>query len=109
MSLHVVLAHDGPPLDLDVTLPAGEIVGLVGPSGSGKTSILRCIAGLLRPRRGHIALAHDTWLDTAKALDRPTRERPIGYVSQHYGLFPHLTALGNVACSLSHLAPAERA
>ena len=108
MSLAIRLRHDGPPLDLDVVLPSGGIVGLVGPSGSGKTSILRCIAGLLRPRQGHVALAHDTWLDTAKGIDRPTRARPIGYVSQHYGLFPHLTALGNVACSLAHLPPAER-
>jgi molybdate transport system ATP-binding protein len=108
VSLALKLGHDGPPLDLDVTLPAGEIVGIVGPSGSGKTSILRCIAGLLRPRHGHIALGGDVWLDSARGVDRPTRERPIGYVAQSYGLFPHLTALGNVACSLSHMAPEER-
>jgi len=85
--------------------PAGEIVGIVGPSGSGKTSLLRAIAGLLRPRRGRVAFDHDVWLDTAHGIDRPTRQRPIGYVSQHYGLFPHLTALENVACSLLDSRP----
>jgi len=108
MSLRIALGHDGPPLDLDLALPAGEIVGIVGPSGSGKTSLLRAIAGLLRPRRGRIAFDHDVWLDTAHGIDRPTRRRPIGYVSQHYGLFPHLTALENVACSLLDQPPAER-
>jgi molybdate transport system ATP-binding protein len=108
MSLVLALRHDAPPLDVEVALPAGEIVGIVGPSGSGKTSLLRCIAGLLRPRSGHVALDGGVWLDTARSVNRPTRERPIGYVSQHYGLFPHLTALANVACSLSHLPPRER-
>ncbi len=109
MSLAIALTHDGPPLDVDVTLPTGEIVAIVGPSGSGKTSLLRCVAGLLRPRRGHVALAGEAWLDTGRGIDRPTRARPLGFVSQHYGLFPHLTAAGNVACSLTHLPAAERA
>src|SRR5512139_2645315 len=108
MNLALSVAHDAPPLDLDLRLPAGEIVAIVGPSGSGKTSLLRAIAGLLPPRRGRIALGHDVWVDTAHGLARPTRDRPIGYVSQHYGLFPHLTALENVACSLLDLPHAER-
>jgi molybdate transport system ATP-binding protein len=108
MNLALSVAHDAPPLDLDLRLPAGEIVAIVGPSGSGKTSLLRAIAGLLPPRRGRIALGHDVWVDTAHGLARPTRDRPIGYVSQHYGLFPHLTALENVACSLLDLPYPER-
>jgi molybdate transport system ATP-binding protein len=108
MSLRITLGHDAPPLELDLALPVGEIVGIVGPSGSGKTSLLRAIAGLLPPRRGRIALGHDVWFDSAHGVAHPTRERPIGYVSQHYGLFPHLTALENITCSLLHLPPAER-
>ncbi len=108
MTLELQIAHDGPPLDLDVELPEREIVAVVGPSGSGKTSLLRTVAGLLRPRRGRIALGGDVWFDAAAGVARSTRERPIGYVSQHYGLFPHLTALANVECSLTHLPSDER-
>ena len=108
MSLALAIGHGSPPLHLAVELPEGEIVAVVGPSGSGKTSLLRAIAGLLAPRRGRIALGGDVWLDTEAGVARATRERPIGYVSQHYGLFPHLSALDNVACSLSRLPAAER-
>jgi molybdate transport system ATP-binding protein len=108
LTLAIAVTHDAPPLDLALELPESEIVAIVGPSGSGKTSLLRVVAGLLSPARGRIALAGDPWLDTDARIARATRERPIGYVSQRYGLFPHLTALRNVEASLTHLAPAER-
>ena len=108
MSLALAVRHDGPPLELDLALPTSRIVAIVGPSGSGKTSLLRAIAGLLSPRDGRIALDDQVWFDRAAGVDRPTRERPIGFVSQRYGLFPHLSALDNVATSLLHMAPVER-
>jgi len=108
VTLSIAVAHDAPPLDLALALPEGAITGIVGPSGSGKTSLLRVVAGLLAPSRGRIALGEDVWLDSARGVARPTRERPIGYVSQHYGLFPHLSALGNVAAALTHLPARER-
>lgn len=108
MSFALSLVHDGPVLALDIALPEGEVIAIVGPSGSGKTSVLRAIAGLLAPNRGRIALGDDVWLDTSRRIARPTRARPIGYVSQHYGLFPHLSALANVACSLTHLPQQAR-
>lgn len=106
MSLTLDLRHDGPPLDFRAEIPEGRITALVGPSGSGKTSILRAIAGLLRLSYARIALGGERWDDTG--LHRLTRERPIGFVPQHYGLFPHMTAIRNVEAALTHLANRER-
>jgi molybdate transport system ATP-binding protein len=100
-TLSVDLRHDGPPLDFRAEIPAGRITALVGPSGSGKTSILRAIAGLFRVRQSRIALGPDTWDDGN--THRATRDRPIGFVPQQYGLFPHMTVLANVEAALGHL------
>jgi molybdate transport system ATP-binding protein len=108
MALALAIRHAVPALDVDVSLPAGGIVAIVGPSGSGKTSLLRAIAGLIAPKAGHIALGADCWLDSAAGISRATRHRPIGYVSQHYGLFPHLSALRNVEAALMHVPRAAR-
>lgn len=106
MSLQLDLRHDAPRLEFTAAIPEGRITALVGPSGSGKTSILRAIAGLLRPRHARIALRDDVW--DSDSTHRLTRERPIGFVSQHYGLFPHLSVQGNVEAALVHLPPAAR-
>jgi molybdate transport system ATP-binding protein len=103
MTLEVDLRHDGPPLDFRASIPAGRITALVGPSGSGKTSILRAIAGLIRLREARIAFEAHTWNEAGMHL--PTRERSIGFVPQQYGLFPHMTVLGNVEAALGHLRP----
>jgi molybdate transport system ATP-binding protein len=88
--------------------PAG-ITALFGPSGSGKTLTLRCIAGLLRPDRGRIALGQRVLYDGAAGALVPTRDRRIGYVFQHYALFPHLGAAANVGYGLHDLSPRDRA
>jgi molybdate transport system ATP-binding protein len=78
---------------LDVTLTAspGDVVALLGPNGAGKTTALRALAGLLPLADGHL------YLD-GKELHRMRPEmRPVGVVFQDYLLFPHLTALDNVA------------
>ncbi|AJP05538.1 ABC transporter ATP-binding protein [Streptomyces cyaneogriseus subsp. noncyanogenus] len=78
---------------LDVTLTAapGDVVALLGPNGAGKTTALRALAGLLPLTDGHLRL-------DGAALDRtPPESRPVGVVFQDYLLFPHLSALDNVA------------
>ncbi|MBL1084578.1 ABC transporter ATP-binding protein [Streptomyces actinomycinicus] len=78
---------------LDVTLTAapGDVVALLGPNGAGKTTALRALAGLVPLTGGHLRL------DGAE-LDRMSPEsRPVGVVFQDYLLFPHLSALDNVA------------
>ncbi|MFE9096982.1 ATP-binding cassette domain-containing protein [Streptomyces sp. NPDC007264] len=78
---------------LDVALAAapGDVVALLGPNGAGKTTALRALAGLVPLSGGHLRLDGVT-------LDRtPPESRPVGVVFQDYLLFPHLTALDNVA------------
>jgi molybdate transport system ATP-binding protein len=83
---------------LELALSAGrETVALVGPSGAGKTTVLRAIAGLLRPDEGRIAHDGEAWLDTAAGIDLPPQRRSVGLVFQDYALFPHMTVRENVA------------
>ncbi|HEU5371974.1 MAG TPA: ABC transporter ATP-binding protein [Gaiellaceae bacterium] len=81
--------------DLELSLSVEGTVALVGPSGAGKSTVLRAVAGLLRPAAGRIALGDEVWFD-ARTWRRP-EERPVGMLFQHYALFPHLTVRGNVA------------
>ncbi|MGH3023575.1 MAG: ABC transporter ATP-binding protein [Gaiellaceae bacterium] len=96
-SLYVSLAHPLRSFRLELELELGrETVALVGPSGAGKTSVLRAIAGLLRPVRGRIALGGEAWFDSEAKLDVPPERRSVGLVFQEYALFPHLTVAENV-------------
>ena len=83
---------------LELALAIGrETFALVGPSGAGKTSVLRAVAGLLRPERGRIALEGRLLFDAAARIDRPPEERRVGFVFQEYALFPHMTVEQNVS------------
>ena len=97
-TLRVRLSHPLRAFALDLALVAGsETVGLVGPSGAGKTTVLRAIAGLVRPRSGRIEAGGGVWLDTEAGIDVPPERRSVGLVFQEYALFPHLTVAQNVA------------
>lgn len=84
-------------LRLDLEVDEGETVALVGPSGAGKTTVLRCIAGAVRPGAGRIALGERVLFDRAERIDLPPEDRRVGYVFQEYALFPHMTVRQNVA------------
>ncbi len=90
-------------LEVGLSVEPGECLALVGPSGAGKSSVLRAIAGLLRPERGMIEADGEVWLDAANGVDLEPERRSCGYLFQTYALFPHLCAWRNVAFSLSGL------
>ncbi|MFM9140458.1 MAG: ABC transporter ATP-binding protein [Solirubrobacterales bacterium] len=94
-------------LELDASFGVGadETLALLGPSGAGKSTILRVVAGLLRPAEGRVTLAGRTLLDTGSGVDLPPEERGVGMVFQDYALFPHMTVLENVAFADRELAP----
>jgi polar amino acid transport system ATP-binding protein len=91
--------------ELDLTVQAGEHVALIGPSGSGKTTVLRVLMGLERPDRGRVEIAGQSlWHSKRRgelvpASDKHIRtvSRHVGMVFQQFNLFPHMTALENVA------------
>ncbi len=80
--------------DLNLDIPAGELVALLGPSGSGKTTLLRIIAGLEVPDSGSVHFHGEDATGTG------VRERRVGFVFQHYALFGHMTVFENVAFGL---------
>ncbi len=88
---------------------ASSRLALFGASGSGKSLTLEAIAGLLTPGRGHIRVGGTPLFDSARRIDLKPQRRRIGYVAQGYHLFPHLTALQNVAYSFRKGSGRERA
>ena len=94
---------------LDVTFVAEPgVTILFGASGSGKTTILRCVAGLVRPDGGRVAIGDRALFDANAGIDVPVPARHIGYVFQQLALFPHLTVADNIGYGLADLARGER-
>jgi molybdate transport system ATP-binding protein len=79
---------------------ANETVAIVGPNGAGKTTLLRCVAGLARMDAGHVTLAGRTLDDVTRGYHVEPARRRLGMVFQDYLLFPHRSALDNVAYGL---------
>jgi molybdate transport system ATP-binding protein len=87
-------------LDLGFSAEVGKTTVLLGESGAGKSTVLRLLAGLLHPERGHISLEGVIYFDSERRIAIPPQERPFGYVFQDYALFPHLSVFENVAFGL---------
>ncbi|MFC9086403.1 ABC transporter ATP-binding protein [Nocardiopsis dassonvillei] len=95
-------------LEASLTVRPGEILALLGPNGAGKSSALRALAGLVPLTGGSVLV------DGRDQTRTPVEHRPIGMVFQDYLLFPHMSALDNVAFGprrqgLSRAAARERA
>ena len=87
---------------LDLAVEPGELLALLGPSGSGKTTFLRLVAGLETPTAGRILFGNED------ATHLTVQQRRVGFVFQHYALFPHLTVAENIAYGLRVRSRRER-
>jgi molybdate transport system ATP-binding protein len=87
-------------LDMSFSSESGKTTVILGESGCGKSTVLRLLAGLLHPDKGHFVLDDEIYVDTKQHIDVPPQERPIGFVFQDYVLFPHLSVFDNVAFGL---------
>ncbi|MBJ6631313.1 ABC transporter ATP-binding protein [Streptomyces coelicolor] len=91
LDAHLVVERGSFRLDITLTAAPGDVVALLGPNGAGKTTALRALAGLAPLTDGRLRL------DGKDLARTPPESRPVGVVFQDYLLFPHLTALDNVA------------
>ncbi|MEU0079277.1 ABC transporter ATP-binding protein [Micromonospora tulbaghiae] len=97
LDAHLVAERDGFTLDVRLRIAAGEVVALLGPNGAGKTTALRVLAGLHPLAAGHLTLDGADLDRPGRRVWTPPERRPVGVVFQDYLLFPHLSALDNVA------------
>lgn len=88
-----IFSPEQPPAltDINGIIPKGEIVGLVGPDGAGKTTLIRLIAGLLKPTQGFITVSGYDTIKDAEAIHYLT-----GYMPQKFGLYEDLTVIQNL-------------
>ena len=75
------------------TLPR---VAVLGPSGAGKSLLLKVLAGLIQPSEGRLTVGTRTLFDARAGVWLHPDERHIGYVPQHFALFPHMTVWQNI-------------
>jgi len=82
-------------LNVHINAQSG-VTGVMGASGSGKSMTLRCIAGVSKPDRGHIALNGKVLFDSEKKVNLPPQQRGTGFLFQDYALFPNMTVRQNI-------------
>ena len=91
--------------DLKVGFQAeSEVLGILGPSGCGKSMTLKCIAGIEKPDSGYIELDGVVLFDSSNKINLSPQERRLGYLFQHYALFPTMTVEQNL---ISGVRPEE--
>jgi len=96
LDAHVVVHRRGHTLDVRLTAERGDVVAVIGPNGAGKSTLVRALAGVEPLDEGRVTCGGETWEGLgARRVD--ARRRGVGMVFQQGLLFPHLTALDNVA------------
>ncbi|SBW04901.1 conserved hypothetical protein [uncultured Eubacteriales bacterium] len=108
MSLEVQIKKQLGKFKLDVSFETGEgLTGLLGASGCGKSMTLKCIAGLVTPDEGRIVLNGRVLFDSVKGINLSPQKRRVGYLFQHYALFPNMTVEQNIAAGVREKARRE--
>jgi molybdate transport system ATP-binding protein len=97
LEARVVIRRDAFALDVALDAAPGEVLAVLGPNGAGKSTLLGVLSGLLRPDEGHVRVGDQTVTDVAARVHVPPHRRGVGLLAQQALLFPHLTALANVA------------
>lgn len=97
-------------INVDFDVDTGNTLALFGASASGKSTILKMIAGLIRPNMGgHISIKGRTVFDSQNGIFVAPHMRRIGYVAQDYGLFPHLSVESNISYGLGYIPKSSAA
>jgi len=97
LDAHISLRRGAFELEADLQVANGQVVVLLGPNAAGKTTLLRALAGLVPLDDGRVTLDGVVLDDAYAGVHVPTEERPIGMLFQDYLLFPHLSAIDNIA------------
>ncbi len=92
-----VVRRPGFTLDVALRVAPGEVLAVLGPNGAGKSTLLDVLVGLLRPDAGHVRVHGRTLTDATARVHVPVHRRGVGLLAQQPLLFPHLSALANVA------------
>src|SRR5882672_4890458 len=92
LKAHIIKKRRDLEVDVALELEAGSAVGLFGASGAGKSTVLACIAGIEEPDDGHVKLGGLQFFPPSL----PLHKRPVGYLTQEPGLFPHLRVSENI-------------
>jgi molybdate transport system ATP-binding protein len=88
-------------LQIKVQIESGKFVSLYGSSGAGKTSVLRMLAGFMKPDNGCIKMNDVVWFDASKRINMQPQQRSIGFVFQDYALFPNMNVRENIMFALN--------
>ena len=109
MSLSVHIYKELRDFTLNVQFDSdGGVMALLGASGCGKSMTLKCIAGLETPERGTIVLNGRVLFDSTKHINKSPQARHVGYLFQHYALFPTMTVKGNLYAAAQRLPQGKR-